>query len=150
MRATAIRRRSRHYFAGFGMPTRLFADKRTRVRNRFCTHSHQLRSLSTQRISVLQVEQNLLQKLELGSTLPSYCYSWQHRNLLRSKLIYGVVIRATTRSTCNAYVTILCHKLNENVSCPYYLGLTKYCYELRETPYKLVVLQFSVESRSWY
>ena len=61
---------------------------------------------------MLQVE-NLLQKVGLGSTLRNISQLVTLK-FVTWKVERAVVIRATTRSTCNA--TMLRHKLNENVA----------------------------------
>ena len=69
--------------------------------------------LATQQISVLQVEKKkkMLQKVELGSTLRNILLRLVTLKFVAWQVEHAVVIRATTRSTCNA--TMLRHKFNE-------------------------------------
>ena len=56
----------------------------------------------------------LLQKVELGSTLCNMLLQLATPKFVMRQVEHAVVIRATTRSTCNA--TMLRDKLNKNVA----------------------------------
>ena len=61
-----------------------------------------------------KLKKNLLQKVELGSTLRNILLQLATLKFVAWQVEHAVVIRETFRSTCNA--TMLRDKLNENVA----------------------------------
>ena len=86
------------------------------VEKRRCPYYHRVLNFPRNKFQCCKLKNpdELLQKVELGSLLRNVLLQLSTLKFVAWKVEHAVVIRATTRSTCN--VSMLRRKLNENVA----------------------------------
>ena len=101
------------------------------VEKRCCSYYHRLLNFPRNKFQCCKLK-NLLQKVELGSTLRNILLKLATLKFVAWQVELAVVIAARTRSTCNA--TVLRDKLNENVRITWpYPTLSSLYYLLQST-----------------
>ena len=98
------------------------------VEKRCCPYYHRVLNLPRNKFQCCKLKKKMLKKVELGSPLRKILLQLATLKFVAWQVEHAVVIRATTRSTCN--VKMLRAKLNENVARITWLFLVSFYFEL--------------------